>query len=403
MKRPQKAWAALLCLCMAVTLMPGTVLALEGAADSYWEHIPKNKTFAFVDSRYYDGTDYVKVFNVGFYMGHEGQYYTNGDWTDMSKVYKREDYYKNEEFTHFSNTGKVGEPKPDGYPTNDVGGDADGKLASYNAGIYTALAWTNFEMYGRYWFNNYGIDSVINVPSAATYVEIWKVMPELTLSIDKKEVDRGDTFTLTLTIDNHFNNMEGLPAADEVIFSLDNAAATSDVAKADNAYTQTFQATEDSTVRSVNIKAGVLGTATNYKEKYETMTLTFDETYRVFYEFVSDHKEKDIPKEVAQLLPQDEKLYKNDTIVTAVLPVMTEVKASDGVWKFSGYDASSKTINANTTFIGTWTFIQTTPRPASDVPKTGDSGNPALWAALLLLASGGMTGIALYGGKRKAD
>ena len=39
----------------------------EGQADAYWGHIPEDKTFAFADSRYYDGTDYVKVFNVGFY------------------------------------------------------------------------------------------------------------------------------------------------------------------------------------------------------------------------------------------------------------------------------------------------------------------------------------------------
>ena len=56
-----------------------SVSAEEGKADSYWGNIPENKTFAFVDSRYYDGTDYVKVFNVGFYMGTSGQYYTNGD------------------------------------------------------------------------------------------------------------------------------------------------------------------------------------------------------------------------------------------------------------------------------------------------------------------------------------
>ena len=29
----------------------------EGKPDAYWGHIPENETFAFVDSRYYDGTD----------------------------------------------------------------------------------------------------------------------------------------------------------------------------------------------------------------------------------------------------------------------------------------------------------------------------------------------------------
>ena len=38
-----------------------------------------------------------------------------------------------------------------------------------------------------------------------------------------------------------------------------------------------------------------------------------------------------------------------------------------------------------------------------DVPKTGDNGNMALWIALLVLACGGLTGVAVYARKRKAS
>ena len=408
MKRTKRVWGALICLCMAIALLPGTAFALEGESDSYWGHIPENKTFAFADSRYYDGTDYVKVFNVGFYMGNKGQYYTNGDWTDMSRVYRREDYYKNEEFIQFSNTGKVDDPKPDGYPSNDVGGDADGKLPSYNAGTYTTLSWTNFEMYGRFWFNNYGIDSVINASGVATYVEIWKVEPELALSVDKNKVKRGDTFTLTLTINNHFDNMDGLPVENEVSFLLNNAAAASDITKTNNIYTQTFKATEDIDINSIAVKAGVLDTAVNYKEKYETMILAFDEIYRVSYEFVSGSGGKEIPEEIMRLLPKDEKPYENNTIAAAIQPDRTEVKVTDGVWKFKGYDADSKTANANITFVGTWIFTEAAPGETpddeiTDGSQTGDNGNPALWSVLFLLALGGMAGIALHAGKRRTN
>ncbi|MEI3551743.1 MAG: hypothetical protein V8Q17_03920 [Acutalibacteraceae bacterium] len=52
-------------------------------------------------------------------------------------VYRRR-YYKNQEFIDYTNNATPGqEPRPEGYPTNDVGGDADGKLSSYNAGTYT--------------------------------------------------------------------------------------------------------------------------------------------------------------------------------------------------------------------------------------------------------------------------
>ena len=257
----------------------------EGQADAYWEHIPEDKTFAFADSRYYDGTDYVKVFNVGFYMGTSGQYYANGDWTDLTKVYRREDYYKTEEFKTFSNTGNVGDPKPEGYPTNDVGGDAEGKLPSYNAGVYTYLAWTDFEMFGRSWFINYGIDSVINVPRVTTYVEIWRVEPNLRLTTDKTTVERGDEFTATLSIENHFDNYDGLPTAEQVFFSADHAVLVSDtVTKTDNHYTATFRATEDLSANEIEITAGVNDTATNYKPATTTTTLPLPAvTYTVTY------------------------------------------------------------------------------------------------------------------------
>ena len=257
----------------------------EGQADAYWGHIPEDKTFAFADSRYYDGTDYVKVFNVGFYMGTSGQYYANGDWTDLTKVYRREDYYKTEEFKTFSNTGNVGDPKPEGYPTNDVGGDAEGKLPSYNAGVYTYLAWTDFEMFGRSWFINYGIDSVINVPRVTTYVEIWRVEPNLRLTTDKTTVERGDEFTATLSIENHFDNYDGLPTAEQVFFSADHAVLESDtVTKTDNHYTATFRATEDLSANEIEITAGVNDTATNYKPATTTTTLPLPAvTYTVTY------------------------------------------------------------------------------------------------------------------------
>lgn len=257
----------------------------EGQADAYWGHIPEDKTFAFADSRYYDGTDYVKVFNVGFYMGTSGQYYANGDWTDLTKVYRREDYYKTEEFKTFSNTGNVGDPKPEGYPTNDVGGDAEGKLPSYNAGVYTYLAWTNFKMFGRSCSINYGIDDVINVPRVTTYVEIWRVEPNLRLTTDKTTVERGDEFTATLSIENHFDNYDGLPTAEQVFFSADHAVLVSDtVTKTDNHYTATFRATEDLSANEIEITAGVNDTATNYKPATTTTTLPLPAvTYTVTY------------------------------------------------------------------------------------------------------------------------
>lgn len=46
---------------------------------------------------------------------------------------------------------------------------------------------------------------------------------------------------------------------------------------------------------------------------------------------------------------------------------------------------------------------ETTDAGKTDAPQTGDNSSPALWAALLLLAFGSMTGIALYARKRKTN
>lgn len=427
-KKIKKQFLAMLLAMVAVIglIVPvSSVSAEEGKADSYWGNIPENKTFAFVDSRYYDGTDYVKVFNVGFYMGTSGQYYTNGDWTDMTTVYRREDYYSSQEFIDFSENGKVSDPKPDGYPTNDVGGDADGQLSSYNAGTYTNLSWTNFSMFGRYWYNNYGIESVINASNIATYVEIWKVNPELSLSIDNEEIDRGETFTVTLTISNHFNNMEGLPTADDVAFTVDNAEAVSEITKTDNTYTQTFKATEDTTVTTLNIEGKVLDTATNYNEGSETLPLELETLYSASYDFVSGTEGKELPEEVLNLLPADENVYKTGENVTAIQPSQTSVAVDGGTWNFKGYDEiEKKIISDNVTFTGTWIFTadEDTETPATgttdntdsnnttttdsdrdsiNTPKTGDSTNLGLWLSLMLTAGSALAFTAVWRQRKK--
>ena len=317
----------------------------EGKADAYWGHIPENKTFAFVESRYYDGTDDVEVFNVGFYMGTPGQYYTNGDWTDLTTVYRRDDYYKTEEFKQFSENGGVSDPKPEGYPTNDVGGDADGTLSSYDAGIYTTLSWTGFEMFGRSWYRNYGIDSVINASNVTTYVEIWRVMPELTLTVDKDAVARGEEFTATLSIQNHFDNYEGLPAADQVVFSAENAQMISTgVSRENNSYTASFRATEDLSADEIKISAGVGDNATNYKPASVNTVLPLPAvTYTVTY---TDGVE-------------DETVFEDQ--VYGGLSAGTQTPSFDGTPSRDGYDFAgwspevAETVSGNATYAATWT------------------------------------------------
>ena len=402
-----------LCSFILITAISSRVFAKEGQSDSYWGNIPEDTTFAFVDSRYYDGTDYVKVFNVGFYLGDSGEYYTNGDWTDLTNVYRREDYYKNQEFIDYTNNATPGqEPRPEGYPTNDVGGDADGKLSSYNAGTYTTLSWSNFSMFGRRASQNYDTSGVTNVSNVQTYVEIWKVDPELNLEIDKEKVNRGDTFTVILSIENHFNNMEGLPTSDEVIFTGSNAIAVSEVKKEDNKYYQTFKATEDLDVQTIDIKAEVSNAATNYNPKEINLNLNLPETYNVSYKFINGTNNDILPEEITSLLPTDNTKYESGSKVTAIQPTETTINTTDGIWTFKGYELSEiEKITEDSEFIGIWEFTENADtnmnqtnvdngdtdnhKPNNDEKNdnnmitnvnTGDSSNLILWSIISIVS-----------------
>jgi len=99
-----------------------------------------------------------------------------------------------------------------------------------------------------------------------------------------------------------------------------------------------------------------------------TGTVTFKASpiatnYHVIYDFISGTRGKSLPPEITDLLPIDStKYYEGDTI-TAKNPTQLELEVSDGVWTFEGYDADSKTANANSAnedgniqFTGTWIF-----------------------------------------------
>lgn len=106
-----------------------------------------------------------------------------------------------------------------------------------------------------------------------------------------------------------------------------------------------------------------------------SLNLPLDKLYFVTYEFISGSKDKELPNEITQLLPFDEHRYESGTSITAVKPDNTSVKVKDGVWEFQGYDADSKTIDSNITFVGTWTFTQNTTEPTEPGNQgRGDSG-----------------------------
>lgn len=223
--------------------------------------------------------------------------------------------------------------------------------------------------------------------------------------------------------------MEGLPTAEQVTFVPENATAISEVTKTDNTYQQKFQATEDIDADSIRIKGSVLDNAMNYNAAEKELILPLDKLYSVSYEFISGSKDKEFPNEIIQLLPHDEQRYESGTAITAMKPNHTSVKVKDGVWEFKGYDANSKTIDSDITFVGTWTFTPnatgenkaeptepgnqngsgTINKPGNtktksvESPKTGDNSNLALWIALISIGTVGLTWTTLYQKRKMKD
>lgn len=206
--------------------------------------------------------------------------------------------------------------------------------------------------------------------------------------------------------------MEGLPTSDEVIFTGSNAIAVSEVKKEDNKYYQTFKATEDLDVQTIDIKAEVSNAATNYNPKEINLNLNLPETYNVSYKFINGTNNDILPEEITSLLPTDNTKYESGSKVTAIQPTETTINTTDGIWTFKGYELSEiEKITEDSEFIGIWEFTENADtnmnqtnvdngdtdnhKPNNDEKNdnnmitnvnTGDSSNLILWSIISIVS-----------------
>lgn len=103
----------------------------------------------------------------------------------------------------------------------------------------------------------------------------------------------------------------------------------------------------------------VIGKSEHESQK-DFMTYIAKGKYTVSYEFISGTKDKELPKEVMDLLPSDTKEYLQGTTVNAIQPDKTSVAVADGVWTFKSYDSDEKEATSNVKFTGTWEFKKNT-------------------------------------------
>ena len=130
--------------------------------------------------------------------------------------------------------------------------------------------------------------------------------------------------------------------------------------------------------------------------------------YKVTYKFTSGTPGKELPKEVTDLLPKDDKTYVAGSKVTSNKPSKTEVKVDGGTWKFKEFPPELTIDKKDGEFAGEWVFEADpapTPEPqkpaAKPVPKTGDATTvaPAVDGIAAIMTSI----LAFFGIKRKSD
>ena len=130
--------------------------------------------------------------------------------------------------------------------------------------------------------------------------------------------------------------------------------------------------------------------------------------YKVTYKFTSGTPGKELPKEVTNLLPKDDKTYVTGSKVKSNTPSKTEVKVDGGTWKFKEFPPELTIDKKDGEFAGEWVFEADpapTPEPqkpaAKPVPKTGDATTvaPAVGGIAAIMTSI----LAFFGIKRKSD
>jgi LPXTG cell wall surface protein len=126
--------------------------------------------------------------------------------------------------------------------------------------------------------------------------------------------------------------------------------------------------------------------------------------YKVTYKFTSGTPGKELPKEVTDLLPKDDKTYVTGSKVKSNKPSKTEVKVDGGTWKFKEFPTELTIDKKDGEFAGEWVF-EADPEPAKPaakpVPTTGDATTvaPAVGGIAAIMTSI----LAFFGIKRKSN
>lgn len=346
-KQKHRYSALALALMVGASLLPAAALAAPG---------PGQKNLATATSRPYNGTNTVEV-------------------TDM--------YFAKAESVDYE----------------DFSATATGLLSSPNAGHYTVLEeMTDIAFKNRTPETNIDWNDWYVCPERMTNVEtdvtITEAAPQLSLSVDAQSGKVGQEVTVTAILENDFDAPEGLPAADQISLSAQNAALKEGTAvvKNGNQYSAVFVLTGGKALFSANI----LDSAVNYSPLAQPETIALDVLKS------ADYSKVDAAVAKAKVLNSED--YKDFSAVTAALEAVvynldeTQQDKVDAMAAAIENAIAGLEEKAEAAPAGEEAGAQ---QPAS--PQTGDNASAGLWLSLLLLSAAGTLGAAALRAKKESS
>lgn len=192
----------------------------------------------------------------------------------------------------------------DVYDTDEVSADAVGTLASPNAGTYTVVDLSNIVLKGEdaEWY-----EAPEKMSNLVTDVTISKVNPEITLNTQPGSyVQGGREIEVTATINNHLEYFDGLPTANQIVLTADNAKLKpgTSIVKNENTYTAVFVA-DDKINNLINFSANVSNDAVNYSALSSSVTKSVSIVGPADYSALNT---------VLNKIPDDLNLYTGETL-----------------------------------------------------------------------------------------
>lgn len=222
----------------------------------------------------------------------------------------------------------------------DMSATATGTLASPNAGHYDML-----EEMTNIVFKDRGPDTGVNwsdwyvtperMTNIPTDVTIYKADPVMQMSASSDEGQGGQEITVTAVIENDFGYQEGLPTAEQVLFTAVNAEMKegTSVVQNGNQYSAVFVLTQDKQAQEAVFSVNVSEDAVNYNALEEALA------QKVSIWNPADYSAVDAAIEKAEALNRDE--YKD---FSAVDEAIAQVVRGKGVTEQDEVDAMAEAI-----------------------------------------------------------